>query len=184
MGLMLTPEEFNQALATLGEEYDILAPKRFEARGRCSDTDLIRYGKVSSLAEIVWQEKSAFSPKDTVFPVTQTLFHFTEEEFRESSLKQRKMLVFLRPCDINGIRRLDTIYLKNGDQADLYYKRLRERVKFVMIECTQGFENCFCVSMGSNVAEDYAAAVRFGDDSVSLEVRDEALQKTLQEPFG
>jgi anaerobic sulfite reductase subunit A len=41
-----------------------------------------------------------------------------------------------------------------------------------MIECRESFENCFCVSMGSNVTDNYAAAFRFGEDSVEAEVKD------------
>ncbi len=49
-----------------------------------------------------------------------------------------------------------------------------------MIECTEGFDTCFCVSMESNVAKDYDAAVRFGSD-ISIEIKDpDLITKTLK----
>ena len=176
MGRHLSTQQFDQVLQRLSLEYDIYAPKRFEKQGRFSDTDVIRYDTIETLDEIVWDEKSTFSPKDVVIPVTQTLFFFTEEEYREPKASDRKILVFLRPCDINGFRRLDTIYLRNGEDPDFYYRRLRERIKFVMMECRESFDNCFCVSMGSNITEEYSMAVRFGDQSLQLDVPDESLQ--------
>ena len=120
MGRHLSTQQFDQVLQRLSVEYDIYAPKRFEKQGRFSDTDVIRYDTIETLDEIVWDEKSTFSPKDVVIPVTQTLFFFTEEEYREPKESDRKILVFLRPCDINGFRRLDTIYLRNGEDPDFF----------------------------------------------------------------
>ena len=178
----LKNSELNTIFKKLKNEYLLYAPKKFEKHGRFSDTDLIRYGEVSSVEEIVWEEKSAFSPKEAVFPITQTLFYFTDDEFMESKLKdKRKLLIFLRPCDINGLKRLDTIYLENGIEPDLYYKRLRERVKFVMIECRDSFENCFCVSMGSNRTNNYSIAMRFAKDNVLLEIQDNDFKKFFEQ---
>ena len=47
------------------------------------------------------------------------------------------------------MKRLDEIYLRNGNE-DYYYKTLKDKVKFVLMGCSESFENCFCVSMGSN----------------------------------
>ncbi|RKD32952.1 anaerobic sulfite reductase subunit A [Thermohalobacter berrensis] len=173
MGFQLQNSDFNKILNELKKEYKIYAPKRFEKRGTFSDTDMIRYGEIDSVEEIVWKEKSEYSPKEIIFPITQTLFYFTEEEYKVPKVDDKKIIVFLRPCDINGVRRLDTIFLKNGEHEDFYYKRLREKVKFVMIECKESFENCFCVSMNGNYTDNYSIAVRFEDGQVTLDVKDE-----------
>ncbi|MGB5157456.1 anaerobic sulfite reductase subunit AsrA [Desulfobacterium sp. N47] len=173
MGWKFTNTAFNNLFSRLAEDYTILAPKRFVKRGRFSDTDLIRYDEVKKPDDIVWKEKSTFSPKEAVFPVTQTLFYFTEEEFREPRPEAKQFLVFLRPCDINGIRRLDTIYIKNGPEPDSYYTDLRKRVRFVMIECAESFDNCFCVSMKSNTTSGYDMAVRLAGDNVLLEIKND-----------
>lgn len=177
MSLKLKHEDFDKVLAKLGEEYSIYAPRQFKDCGRFSDTDLIRYGEISSIDDMVWDEKSSFSPKEIVFPITQSIFRFSEDEYREPSIDDKKIIIFLRACDINGIRRLDTIFLKNGDDEDFYYKRLREKVKFVLVECRSSFDNCFCVSMNSNTTDDYSIAVRFEDNDVLLDIQDDELDK-------
>ncbi len=180
MGKTLTKNDFDLLLSELGKKYTIYAPARFEKQGRFSDTDLVRYSQVNNLDEIIWQQKSTYSPKEIVMPITQTLFYFTEEQYREPEFIPRPVLVFLRACDINGFNSLDTIYLKNGQNQDIYYKRLREQVKFVLIECQQSFENCFCVSMGANTTDNYSMAVRFGTGNIEVEIKDPELEDYFQ----
>lgn len=177
MSLKLSHQDFDEILGKLRQEYTIYAPRRFKDRGRFSDTDLIRYGEISSIKDMVWNEKSNFSPKEIIFPITQTIFHFTEDDYREPTIDSKKTIIFLRACDINGIRRLDTIFLKNGNDKDFYYQRLREKVKFVLVECQSSFDNCFCVSMNSNTTDNYSIAVRFNSDSLLLDIQDKDLDK-------
>ena len=66
----------------------------------------------------------------------------------------------LRSCEIHSLKRIDDIYLRNGFE-DIYYKKMRERAKFVLIGCEKSFENCFCVSMGSNKTDEYNACLLY-----------------------
>ena len=167
-------ERMANILARLKEHYHIYAPKRFPKRGP-KGTDLIRYGEIDALEDIVYKEKSHFSPKETFYPVSQTLFRFNDQDCTEKELEDDKdILLICRPCDINAIRRLDNIFLHNG-QSDLYYSRMREKLKLVLLECTESFDNCFCVSMGSNVAYEYSAAMRIDDICALMEICDEDL---------
>jgi anaerobic sulfite reductase subunit A len=162
----------------LKKEYKIYAPKRLKRRGWKPNTDLIRYGEISSMAEIVYDTKSDFSPKEVFYPISQTLLNFTEETCSESKIDDSKdIIIFARPCDINGIKRLDNIFLKNGGQEDNYYKRLRDRLKIFMLECREGWDTCFCVSMGTNETDNYSVAVRFEDNGLLVEAKDEEFQK-------
>ena len=34
-------------------------------------------------------------------PVTETLFYYTEDDFKIPSIDERKMLVFMRSCDVH-----------------------------------------------------------------------------------
>lgn len=91
------------------------------------------------------------------------------------------IIIFLRPCDINGILRLDKIFLENGEFIDFYYQRRRNNIKFFMIECVKGFENCFCTFMGANFTDDYDAVIRKIDYGIEILLKDEALfQSCLQ----
>ena len=165
-------ERLNNIFARLSEQYRIYAPVRFPKRGP-KGTDLIRYGEISRLDQIVHTEKSHFSPKEVFYPVSQTMFSFKDEQCTTKELTdERDIIIFARPCDINAISRLDNIFLRNG-QSDLFYSRMREKVHFFMLECKESFENCFCASMGTNFTDNYSAAFRIDDICALVEVKDE-----------
>ena len=164
--------ELDAILAELSKEYRIYAPRLTGKKGR-NGKEIVRYGEIASVKEIVSDRQSDFSAKEVYYPVMQTMLYFTEEDSTESQMQdERGILIFAHPCDINAIRRLDNIFLKNGNHADLYYKRLRDKVKMVLLECSGSFENCYCVSMGSNKAEDYSFAVRLEENGCKVEVKD------------
>lgn len=180
MGFELDRDTFDEVLNNLSAEYDIYGPVLFQGKGRFSDTDLAGYGRIRSLNDMVLDQKTYFSPKEIVFPITQTIFNFVNGQYIVPDVDDRKIIIFLRPCDINGIDRIDTIFLKNGDLSDPYYKRLREKVKYFMIECTTSFENCFCVAMNANKNEDYAAAVRIGQKTL-IDIKDDAFAEIFRQ---
>lgn len=168
-------EAFEKGLATLLADHDIYGPVRMPFRGTYSDTDKIQYGKVNSFAEMTWDEKSNFSPKSAVLPINQLLFYFVEDKWMEASETPKKIIVFLRACDLHGMKRMDEIYINNG-APDYFYKRRRDLVKFVVVGCQESYRNCFCVSMGSNIPEGYDAALNLRDGHVELEVIDDSLK--------
>lgn len=173
MGYRVTNEKMDEILKDLSKDYRIFAPKKV---GK-----YIRYGEIHSVLEIVHQEKSHFSPKEVVFPIVQTLLYFNDHDCRESQLQdERKIILFLRACDINGIRRLDNMFLHNGGDADNFYARIREKVVFFLMECKESFDTCFCVSMGSNIAKDYIVAVGFEENGVNIQVQDETFANVFQ----
>lgn len=168
--------DFNNLLKEMSKEYMIYGPVLFEDEGAFSNTNEMRYAKISSLEEMNLSKKTRFSPKEIIFPIRETLLYFKEDNITVPRIDDKKIAIFLRPCDINGISKLDAIFLRNGGIEDFYYKRLREKVKFFMIECTEGFDTCFCVSMNSNKTEDYAAAFRFSDE-ISIHIKDTSLEE-------
>ena len=85
MKLRLSVEEFDKGLEKLSKEFKIFAPKSFQDRGTYSDTDIVKYDVVNHFDEMVWDRKSNFSPKETILPINQFLFYFTEKEFTEST---------------------------------------------------------------------------------------------------
>lgn len=179
MGFIMNNESFNNFLKKIGQEYKICAPILLKGKGTFSDTDSVRYGEIKTVEEIVFDKKSSFSPKEVILPITQTLFYFTEDSVTEPKVDDKKILIFLRSCDIHAVRRLDQIYLKNGFE-DPYYKKLREKVKFVLMECENSFENCFCVSMGSNKTDEYDLFVRVRDGQVSVKCKSDEFSEYLE----
>ena len=181
MSLSLTNSALNEVFETLSRHYRIMAPVRIVGGGRFSDTDNIQYGEVSTAEEIVWEEKSHFSPKEVIAPITQTLFQFHEGQLITSSVDRRKILLFMRPCDIHGLRQLDNMFLKNGDNEDFYYKRLREKVKVAMFECKTGWDSCFCVSMNTHETSDYDIACRFSESGADIHFQCNELHEAFAE---
>jgi anaerobic sulfite reductase subunit A len=171
-------EKMDEIIKEMQKNYKIYAPKRFEKRGTKNNADLIRYDEIHSVKEIVYDKQSDFSPKEVFYPVSQVMIHFTEDNCRSSIMDDTKgIIIFARPCDINGIKRLDNIFLKNGGSEDTYYKRMRDKVKIFMLECRQGWEDCFCVSMGSNKTDNYSLAVRFEEKNLLIRVKDNEFGK-------
>ncbi len=175
----LNLNQFDETLKALAANYRAYAPVRLAGRGRFSDSDSIRYAEIHSVNQIVTSEKSHFSPKEIVFPITQTLFYLAESGYQEPSVDDHGIIIFLRSCDIHAMKRLDTMFLENGDRKDTYYEKLRSSVKFVLLECRESFENCFCVSMGTNTTDEYAMAVRIGEDEVFAQIRDSVFLNAL-----
>lgn len=166
--------QFGALFSELGSAYTICGPRRFAGKGRFSNTDLIKYAPLGSPEELELAEKSSLSPKSLVFPPDETIFHFNENEFSEPNLNcNRDIIVLLRACDINGFSRLDRMFLENGGKPDFYYQRRRRRLIFFLIECRESFENCFCVSMQTNITDNFAVALRFDAQQVLAQVKDE-----------
>lgn len=183
MGLRLTKDNFDKIIDCLKKEYKIYAPKVMEGKGRFSDTDMTRYGEIDSIDEIEFSKKSDFSYKEVLLPITQTLFFFTEDKFSEASVEDKGAIIFLRSCDMHSLRRIDDIYLRNGFE-DSYYKKLREKAKFIVMGCENSFDNCFCASMGTNKTDEYSAYIGLDNDYVLLDIKDEELLKIFEAVEG
>lgn len=111
--------------------------------------------------------------QEVLTPIQQAIFYFTEDEYRASKGPKKPILILARPCDINAQHVQAKIYAGNGGYTDLYYERMREKVKFALMECNGGDDTCFCVSMGTNKTDDYSLALKFSDEGVQVQVTDE-----------
>lgn len=180
MGFRVNLESLNKAFDELRKEYRIYAPTVIEGDGRFSDTNMVRYGEVSTVEEIEFEKKAQFSYKEVLLPIRQTLFFFTEKECKEPDVDDKKILIFLRSCDMHSLVRIDDIYLRNGF-VDPYYKKLRDKAKFVLIGCEKSFESCFCVDMGTNKSDNYDAYLKVVGKEALLDVKDEELLKVFSD---
>ena len=180
MGFKLDRSQMENLLQRLRQQYRVYAPRVFPGGGRFSDTDCIRYGEVQKLEEIEFERKSQYSFKEALLPVSETLFYFTEDQVKEADPPAKPALIFLRSCDLAALQRLDQMYLHNG-QEDYYYRRLQDGLKVVLLGCSHSFENCFCVSMGTNRAEQYALSVEVKEEHYLLDCREQEWETWLQE---
>ena len=172
MGFRVNEKQFDLWLAEQAKTHDIYAPKRYVGGNTFSDTDRIRYGKITASSEIVFDEKSEYSYKEVLTPISQTLFFFTEDQCKEADPPKKGAVIFLRSCDLHALKRLDDMYLGNGP-ADYYYKRIRDNIKIVLMGCKQSFDNCFCVSMGTNVSDNYDMSVNVENGEFHIDCKDE-----------
>lgn len=179
MGYKFSKEVFNEVLGEISNKYKIFAPTVLKGKGTFSDTDSIKYTEISDVDEIEFNEKSNFSYKEVLLPITQTLFYFTEDQWTEPKEEEKGSIILLRSCDMHSLKRIDEIYLKNGAE-DPYYKKLREKAKFILMGCEKSFENCFCVSMGTNTTDAHDGYIKVEDDFVVFDFKDDELEKYFE----
>lgn len=163
----------DEVLQKLTKDYRIYAPVHLPERGMRENDGLIRYQEISKLEDIINDRQSDFSPKEVVYPVAQTIFSFDENSARETISRDPKgIIIFARACDINGLKRLDNMFMANGGTSDRYYSELRNKVKLFLMECEQSWDNCFCVSMKTNKTDNYSIAFRLYEDNIKLKIKD------------
>ena len=178
-GFVFLPKGFDEVVRNLGKKYRIYAPVLKVGEGRFTDTDVVRYDFIKDVAEIELEKKSDYSFKEILTPLSQTLFFFTENEVKEANQDISEVIVFLRSCDLNALKRLDQIYLHNGRDEDYFYARIRDNVKFALIGCAHSYEDCFCVDMGTNRADDldYLFSVDLIDNRFYCQLKEESLEE-------
>lgn len=175
MGYRMSREEAGRVFAAWAGQYEVYGPKRMEGEGCFSDTDVVRYGKVSSLEEICWDQRSDYSMKEVLLSINETLFYFTEGQTIVPEGPKKDLLIFLRACDRHAVKRLDEIYLNNRF-GDFYYARVREKAHFILMGCEQSCDTGFCASMGTNRTEEYDAYWKLSGDEAFLDVKWEVLK--------
>ncbi len=176
MGYRLSYERMDEILTELSQKYRIYAPG-FDAQKKRA-----RYRLIKSVKQIVTDRQSDYSPKEVFYPVSQVMFYFKDDSVEEAKPgDDREILIIARACDINAIRRQDNIFLKNGGTEDTFYKKYREKVRFALLECQESFDECFCVSVGCNTADDYVFALRIAEDEILTDVKDDEFRGIFAE---
>lgn len=61
MGKRFNSDEMQKVFEILQESYDVYGPRIYQGTGCFSDTDVIRYGRLDSWEELVWDQKSDYS---------------------------------------------------------------------------------------------------------------------------
>ncbi|MGX6591627.1 anaerobic sulfite reductase subunit AsrA [Cetobacterium ceti] len=181
MAYRMNWDTFQEFLENLSSNYEVYAPKKFPAQGRYSDSDIVRYSKISGVDEIEFKDKSHYPVKEVFQPITETVLYFTDDDYREPKNKfPKKNLIFARACDLHAMKRFDDIYLKNGGFEDSYYKSRRENSHFILMECPEnGWDTCFCVSAETNIPEEYSLGIKFLENEILLDVKDEEFRNYL-----
>lgn len=89
MGYRVDFDKMNDILAAWSEEYHIFAPAWDQRKKK------VRYREIKTIDQIVLDRQSDFSPKEAYYPVSQTMFYFTDTEVTESELADDKGILIL-----------------------------------------------------------------------------------------
>lgn len=174
--LKLTFKKAQSVFDKLTQVYRVVGPVEKPGEGKFSDTALVTYDEVKSFNQIVFSKQTYFSAKSEVFPIRETLFTIQEGVLKESRPDVKPVIIFLRSCDIHAMQVIDTHFLKDSGRQDCYYKERRQKAKFFLIECPSSFENCYCVSMGTNKTSDYSVFMRRTEKGYEVQVKDAGLR--------
>lgn len=113
---------------------------------------VLLYCPVQTSQEIAWDfSRPLLSAKEFFFPPTERLFTIQKSgqqiQLTETLPEDRRVLFGLRPCDAQGIRMLDAMFLESGS-IDPYYARRRENTVLIGLACQELGDNCFCTLLG------------------------------------
>ncbi len=176
MGYQFSKEEMSSLFSNLAEQYDLFAPVLKKGEGTFSDVDVIRYDKINGFDEVEWNRKSDYSFKEVLLPINETIFYFTEDETKVPDGPKKERLIFLRSCDLHAVKRLDQIYLDNQFE-DFYYKRVREKTRFVLMGCEESCESGFCVTMGTNQTDAYDLYMKKTEEGLLVDIKNPSLEE-------
>lgn len=176
--LKLNSKEAQSVFDRLSKFYRVVAPVEKDGQGRFSDTSIVTYDEIQGFDQIEFHKQTFFSAKSELFPIRETLFAIDNKDvLREHDFSMNPTIIFLRSCDIHAMQVIDMHFLKDSAKEDSYYKRRREKVKFFLIECPQSFENCYCVSLGTNKTDDYAVFIRRTKEGYEALVKDAQMKE-------
>jgi len=132
--------------ALLESEHKVVAPVHKE--------NMFAFGTIKQAEQLTTNDHyqpTVLPPKTFLFPQKETLMRFKlGDNPLIDPIQQAEPLILMevRPCDINGIRKLDMFFL--GDVKDENYARRREKLSIIGMECEESCnEFCFCESVGT-----------------------------------
>ena len=111
MGYVLNKESFSDLVSALLKDYRIFAPVLKKGAGRFTDVDCVIYDEIKDASEIELEKKSDYASKEFLTPLSETLLYFTEEEVKEADLCEKKVLIFGRSCDLNGLKEVNLPFM-------------------------------------------------------------------------
>jgi len=95
------------------------------------------------------------SPKDVTFPQNEVLIKYGDWVEEIPARVDKTAIVGIRPCDIQGLKLMDSVFLE--DITDPYYEAKRKNLLVVGYACNEAGDYCFCTSVGlSPFRSDYA----------------------------
>ena len=158
----ITKTDLAALLKFIGENQPLYLPGRVSGQ-----TNYVRYNENTDVD--LDTLKTVKSAKEAFFPQSETLYSVKTEDGKyrisQEELQNEEFVLFgVRPCDVQGIRVLDRVFLT--DPVDSFYKARRDHGVIVSFACSEPEESCFCKVFGIDCAEpdaDVACWVKDGE---------------------
>lgn len=140
---ILDKTKLSEFLEGLRSDFKVMAPLQ-------EGKDLLFGEFGSSKLAVNFTGRPIIPPKEYLFPQQERLFTFMDEESGgievKAHLNEEKQIIWgIRPCDLCGIKTLDSIFL--SDYVDSYYQARRENTILIGLNCNQPCETGFCNSL-------------------------------------
>ena len=141
----LEKKHFSEFISQLLENNNIFAPVK--------EDGIISFKKITNSKEIYYDFlNSKIPPKAIFFPQKELLFKYskneTEMEITDIVIpKKRSIILFMRPCDANGIKKLENIF-SFGKYKDKFFLERKNNSIIIGLACNTPRTTCFCTSIG------------------------------------
>jgi len=144
-GYIVSNKNFLHWVDNLTESFDLIGP-------RLSRKDQTIFGDIESSGDLHWGYCSTMlAPRKFLYPARQDLLRFDGATDRWETLfppdSGHKIIMGIHACDMFAISVLDRTFL--GETQDFYYRKLREEMATVVLNCNQACDKGFCASMGT-----------------------------------
>ena len=149
----ITKDNFRRMIESLMENNEVIGPKW---RDRDTKGDKVyRFLKLNNFDELELDyTRSYSSPKNFFLPFRERLATYdledTDWEQKIRYTIHPRVMVGMRACDINALRKLDEVMVKSAFPDPHYFSRRRNTLIIGLDH--EPLEDCFCRSMGADVA--------------------------------
>jgi len=139
---IIKKDKLAEFLDILGNDFEVIVPT--------IEKGDLAFGRMGSVKmETGFKGRPLISPKEYFFPQREKIFTFDAKDSKNVDIQEhtsisKRAIWGLRPCDLYGIKTLDTIFLSN--YVDTYYKARRDNAVIMGLNCNEPCDTCFCDS--------------------------------------
>ena len=150
----LAKQQFRRMVEIILESNEVIGPKRIGVN--TAGAPIHQFLPVGSFDEIdLGYETTEFSAKTYFLPYRESLstFEFEDGDWKQD-IKYRiqpRAIVGMHACDINGLLKLDKVFIRDRFASPYYISRRRNTV-VIGVDHEPG-ERCFCRSVGSDTVD-------------------------------
>ncbi len=148
----VTKANFRKLVEGFMQDNEVFGPIRRELDPQ--GNKIYRFLKLNDFEELQMDDTRIYaSPKNFFLPFKETLatYNFVDTEWEQEIHYpvHPRVIIGMRACDINALRKLDEVMLKSGYPNPYYTARRRNTVIIGLDH--EPLEDCFCRSVGADV---------------------------------